>query len=95
MGIFLVIGFDRVRQQYEAKRRLKNNEVTLSQVYGCDTVTIQYIDEKKVIRYSDVERLIPSVQQNIFTFDFTSPTSVEVEFISPEGKKQDLVKTGY
>lgn len=88
-AFFLFVDFDRVRQQYESKRQLKNSEVILTQIYECDTVTIQNLDEKKVIRYNDIERLIPSIQQNIFTFDFTSQRSVEVEFLTIDGKEDD------
>ena len=47
---------------------------------------IKYNDENKAIRYDDIRRIIPSAEQNIFTFEFTTSSSVEIEFISVQGK---------
>lgn len=84
------LDYDGIRQQYQTKRQLRNSDVAINQIYECDTVMIKYNDENKNMRYDDIERLIPSAQQSIFTFEFTTSSSVEIEFISVQGKQTDL-----
>lgn len=45
------------------------------------------------MRYADIERLIPTAQTSIFTFEFTTSRSVELEFVNVQGKHVDLSRT--
>ena len=47
---------------------------------------MRYIDEKKIMKYDDVEYILRSIRKNIFTFQFTDENYVEVEFINTDGK---------
>jgi hypothetical protein len=92
--IFLIqcnkeIDFDKVRQQYETKRQLQNKDISLIQIYECDTVIIQYIDRNKTMRYEDIQRIIPSMRESIFTFELTDQNCVEVEFLNIQSKNKN------
>jgi len=80
--------FDKVQQQYESKRRLQNKDISLIQIYECDAVTICYIDENKSMKLDDIENIIPSIRENVFTFEIIDINSVEVEFINVSAYKQ-------
>ena len=47
---------------------------------------MRYIDEKKIMKYDDVEYILRFVRKNIFTFQLTDDNYVEVEFLNTDGK---------
>jgi hypothetical protein len=46
------------------------------------------MDRNKTMKYEDIERIIPSSRENIFTFELTDQNCVEVEFLNAQGKKK-------
>ncbi len=83
------LDFDQVRQKYESKRQLQNKDMSLIQIYECDTVVIRFIDEHKTMKYDDLENIIPSFRESVFTFELIDQHSVEVEFINADGKNNN------
>ena len=91
--IFLIqcnreIDFDKVRQQYESKRQLQNKDISFIEVYECDTVVIQYIDQNRSMALEDIQRFVPLMKDHVFTFDITAHNCVEIEFLNVRGKNE-------
>ncbi|CAF2797193.1 unnamed protein product [Rotaria sp. Silwood2] len=85
----LLLGyFDKVRQQYQSKPQLQGKDLSLIQIYECDTVSICFIDEHKIMKYDDIENIIQSVRKNIFTFQLVNEYCAEVEFINANAFKE-------
>ncbi|CAF3089011.1 unnamed protein product [Rotaria sp. Silwood2] len=82
------LDFDKVRQQYQSKPQLQGKDLSLIQIYECDTVSICFIDEHKIMKYDDIENIIQSVRKNIFTFQLVNEYCAEVEFINANAFKE-------
>ncbi|CAF1511634.1 unnamed protein product [Adineta steineri] len=89
--IFLVqcntnIEFEKVYKQYQLKPQLQDKHMSLIQIYECDTIMMRYSDDKKIMKYDDIENIIQSARMNVFTYQLTDDNCVEIEFISADGK---------
>ncbi|CAF3645504.1 unnamed protein product [Rotaria sordida] len=82
------LDFDKIRQQHESKPQLQGKNISLIQIYECDTVSICYIDEHKIMKYDDIRNIIQSVRKNVFTFQLVNQYYVEVEFINVDAFKE-------
>jgi hypothetical protein len=95
MNNFNSIEFEKIRQQHQSKPQLQGKDISLSQIYECETVTIRYTDENRIMKYEDIETIIRFVRKNVFTFQLIDNNSGEVEFINTDGKIQPIQQTVY
>lgn len=86
----MIIDFDRIHQQYQTRSQLQGKDVKLVQIYECDNVTMSYIDENKIMNFDDLETILQSFREIIFTFQLISEHSVEIEFINTTCKKNKI-----
>ena len=83
---FLIsIEFKNIYEQYRAKPQLKGQELSLVQIYECDTVNIRFLD-KKSMSYEHIETILGPARIDVFTYQLTDDNSVEVEFANSDGK---------
>ncbi|CAF0879399.1 unnamed protein product [Adineta ricciae] len=80
------IEFKKLYEQYRAKPQLKGQELSLVQIYECDTVSISFLD-KKSMSYNDIENIVRPARIDVFTYQLTADNSVEVEFTNPDAYK--------
>lgn len=51
---------------------------------------MSYIDENKIMNFDDLETILQSFREIIFTFQLISEHSVEIEFINTTCKKNKI-----
>ncbi|CAF0928899.1 unnamed protein product [Adineta ricciae] len=80
------IEFKNIYEQYRTKPQLKGQEMSLVQIYECDTVSMRFLD-KKPMSYNDIENIVRPVRIDVFTYQLTDDNSAEVEFTNPDAYK--------
>lgn len=82
---FFLKDLKKIHEQHRSRPQLQNKNVSLIQIYECDAISIQYIDENKSMISNDIENFISSGKKNVFTYEITNTNSVEIEFINTQG----------
>jgi hypothetical protein len=82
----LCLEFDKVYQQYKRKPQLQGRDLSLLQIFECDTITIRHNEAEKMMTYDDIENILRPSRFDVFTYQLTEDNCVEVEFVDANGK---------
>ncbi|CAF1381804.1 unnamed protein product [Adineta steineri] len=85
------IDFVKIRQAHESRPSLSGKQITLTQIYECDTVEVRHNAENEPVTHTDLKFIFKSVWDRIFAFNFSTQDYAEVEFINAEAFKQWMV----
>ncbi|CAF4955608.1 unnamed protein product [Rotaria sp. Silwood1] len=82
------LDFNKIHEKYQSKPQLQGKNLSLIQIYECDTISISYIDEYKIMKYDDIHNIIQCIKKNVFTFQLVNDYCVEIEFINTDAFKE-------